>query len=144
MVTTVNIHEAKTHFSKLLERVRQGEEIIVAKAGKPVAKLAPMAPGAVRRVPGSARGKITLARDFDVPLPDELLDAFERGACCSTPTPSCSGSLPTPGTGGCGENSVASADARGGMISANLEVTWDVSVLELQFSSFVLGKPLPD
>ena len=78
MATTVNVHEAKTHFSKLLRRVRQGEEIIVAKAGKPVAKLVPVAPGAVRRVPGSARGKITVAENFDAPLPDELLDAFER------------------------------------------------------------------
>ena len=77
MATIVNVHEAKTHFSKLLERVRQGEEIIVAKAGKPVAKLVPVGEGAALRVPGSARGKIAVAEDFDAPLPDELLDAFE-------------------------------------------------------------------
>ena len=78
MPTIVNVHEAKTHFSKLLQRVRQGEEIIVAKAGKPVAKLLPIAQGAARRVPGSARGKLVVAPDFDAPLPDDLLDAFER------------------------------------------------------------------
>ncbi|MCH7929878.1 MAG: type II toxin-antitoxin system Phd/YefM family antitoxin [Proteobacteria bacterium] len=77
MATIVNVHEAKTHFSRLLERVRQGEEIIVAKAGKPVAKLIPVGEGAALRVPGSARGKITVAENFDAPLPDELLDAFE-------------------------------------------------------------------
>ena len=78
MPTIVNVHEAKTHFSKLLQRVRQDEEIIVAKAGKPVAKLLPIAQGAARRVPGSARGKLVVAPDFDAPLPDDLLDAFER------------------------------------------------------------------
>ena len=77
MATIVNVHEAKTHFSRLLERVRQGEEIIVAKAGKPVAKLIPVGERAALRVPGSARGKITVAENFDAPLPDELLDAFE-------------------------------------------------------------------
>ncbi len=77
MATIINVHEAKTHLSRLLERVRQGEEIIVAKAGKPVAKLLPVGEGAALRVPGSARGKITVAENFDAPLPDELLDAFE-------------------------------------------------------------------
>lgn len=77
MTTTVNLHEAKTHFSKLIERVRQGEEIIVAKAGKPVAKLLPIAQGSAKRVPGSARGKITIKDDFDAPLPDAILDDFE-------------------------------------------------------------------
>ncbi len=78
MTTTVNLHEAKTHFSKLIERVRRGEEIIVAKAGKPVAKLLPIAQGAQVRVPGSARGRITLSADFDAPLPDDVVDSFER------------------------------------------------------------------
>ena len=78
MTTTVNVHEAKTHFSKLLERVRQGEEIIVAKAGKPVAKLVPLPGTPRRRVPGSARGKIKVPESFFEPLPDEILDAFER------------------------------------------------------------------
>lgn len=77
MTTTVNMHEAKTHFSKLIERVRRGEEIIVAKAGKPVAKLLPIAQGAQVRVPGSARGKLTMADDFEAPLPDDILGSFE-------------------------------------------------------------------
>lgn len=77
MTTIVNMHEAKTHFSKLIERVRRGEEIIVAKAGKPVAKLLPIAQGAQVRVPGSARGKITMADDFEAPLPDDILGSFE-------------------------------------------------------------------
>jgi prevent-host-death family protein len=77
MATIVNLHQAKTHFSKLIERVRQGEEIIVAKAGKPVAKLLPIAQGAQIRVPGSARGKIALSADFEAPLPDDILDSFE-------------------------------------------------------------------
>ena len=77
MTTIVNLHEAKTHFSKLIERVRQGEEIIVAKAGKPVAKLLPIAQGAQVRVPGSARGKITMSADFEAALPNEILDSFE-------------------------------------------------------------------
>lgn len=78
MATIINVHEAKTHFSKLLERVRQGEEIIVAKAGKPIAKLLPIAQGSAVRVPGSAGDKITIAPDFDAPLPDQILDDFER------------------------------------------------------------------
>lgn len=78
MTTTVNLHEAKTHFSKLIERVRRGEEIIIAKAGKPVAKLLPIAQGAQVRTPGSARGRITLSADFEAPLPNGVLDSFEN------------------------------------------------------------------
>ena len=78
MTTTVNMHEAKTHFSKLIERVRRGEEIIVAKAGKPVAKLLPIAQGAQVRVPGSAVGRITLSADFEAALPNDVLDSFEQ------------------------------------------------------------------
>lgn len=73
---TVNIHQAKTNLSKLLERVRLGEEIVIAKAGKPVARLAPLA--ATRRKPelGWAKGRVWMAPDFDAPLPDDLLNAF--------------------------------------------------------------------
>ena len=78
MANVFNVHEAKTHFSKLLKRVRRGEEIVIAKAGKPVAKLIPVAQGAARRTPGSAKGRVRIAADFDAPLPDELADAFER------------------------------------------------------------------
>ncbi|RME53108.1 MAG: type II toxin-antitoxin system Phd/YefM family antitoxin [Caldilineae bacterium] len=79
MTVTVNIHEAKTHLSRLLARVAAGEEIVIAKAGKPIARLIPVAPPAKQRTPGSARGKIEVAPDFDAPLPPELLDAFEEG-----------------------------------------------------------------
>lgn len=78
-MATVNIHEAKTHLSRLLERVRQGEEIVVAKAGTPVAKLVPYAPAAAKpREPGSARGQIVIHDNFDDPLPDDLLDEFYK------------------------------------------------------------------
>ncbi|MCL6639358.1 MAG: type II toxin-antitoxin system Phd/YefM family antitoxin [Firmicutes bacterium] len=78
MPQQVNIHEAKTRFSKLIERVREGEEIIIAKAGTPVARLVPVASKPARRVPGSAKGKLTIAPDFDEPLPEAVLEAFEK------------------------------------------------------------------
>jgi len=73
----VNIHAAKTHFSKLIQRVQDGEEIVIAKSGTPVARLVPAGPGAKRRVPGSARGMFTMSDDFDDPLPDEIMKYFE-------------------------------------------------------------------
>lgn len=69
MTTTVNVHEAKTTFSKLLERVRRGEEVIVAKAGKPVARLVPFESARPERRPGSARGIIEISPDFTLPFP---------------------------------------------------------------------------
>jgi prevent-host-death family protein len=69
----VNIHEAKTHFSRLIERVLLGEEIVIAKAGRPVAKLVPIAPEARDRRPGSARGAFVVPPDFDAPLPDDVI-----------------------------------------------------------------------
>jgi prevent-host-death family protein len=76
----VNIHQAKTQLSRLVERVVSGEEIIIAKSGKPVARLVPYAPkGAVRR-PGALRGKIRIKKNFDAPLPKELLASFEGKA----------------------------------------------------------------
>ena len=77
MSLTVNIHEAKTHLSKLLQRVIAGEEIVIAKSGRPVARLVPFAPIPKQRTAGSAKGKIWIAPDFDAPLPDDLLKAFE-------------------------------------------------------------------
>lgn len=77
MTVTVNIHQAKTHLSRLLERVRLGEEIIVAKAGKPVAKLVPFAPPVARRVPGSAHGLVKIYDNFDDPLPEDIQKYFE-------------------------------------------------------------------
>jgi len=72
---TINIHEAKTHLSRLLARAHAGEEVIIAKAGKPYAKLVPVAP-ATQRTPGIAKGQVT--DDFFDPLPDEELGAWEN------------------------------------------------------------------
>lgn len=72
----VNVHEAKTNFSKLLQRVALGEEIIIAKAGVPVARLVPVPPSTGRRQLGIDRGKIWIADDFDAPLPDQILAGF--------------------------------------------------------------------
>ena len=66
----VNIHEAKTHFSRLLERVMSGEKIIIAKAGKPVAVLSPLVEMPQPRAPGRDAGKVSIAQDFDAPLPE--------------------------------------------------------------------------
>jgi prevent-host-death family protein len=77
MTATVNIHEAKTHFSTLIARVRLGEEIIIAKAGEPVARLVPEKQSLEPRQPGTAKGQIWMSDDFDDPLPDDLLDLFE-------------------------------------------------------------------
>jgi len=64
---TVNIHAAKTNLSRLLGRVERGEEILIARNGQPVARLAPLAPA--ERQPGRLRGKVRLLQDFDDPLP---------------------------------------------------------------------------
>lgn len=73
----VNIHEAKTHLSRLLGRVEKGEEITIAKAGKPVARLVPVVHKTDRRIPGTAKGMIIMAENFDEPLPDDIIKAFE-------------------------------------------------------------------
>lgn len=73
---TVNVHEAKTHLSKLLERVAQGEEVTIAKAGRPVARLVPVNPLATRPL-GCDAGRGYIADDFDAPLPDDVLSDFE-------------------------------------------------------------------
>jgi prevent-host-death family protein len=77
MTVTVSIYEAKTLLSELLSRVVAGEEVLIADAGKPVARLAPLVEQPAQRAPGTAIGKITIAPDFDDPLPDEILDLFE-------------------------------------------------------------------
>ena len=76
MTRTANIYEAKTHFSKLVEEVERGGEIIIARAGRPVARLVPLAENAQPRVPGVLKGRIKIADDFDAPLPDDYVDAF--------------------------------------------------------------------
>lgn len=63
-----NIHEAKTHFSKLLERVMKGEEVVIAKAGKPVARILPVTTNVSTRQPGIDKGKVIIMPDFDEPL----------------------------------------------------------------------------
>lgn len=77
MGTVVNVHDAKTHFSKLLERAHAGEEIVLAKAGKPYAKLVPLTSEKPQRQPGRLKGLITDA--FFEPLPPEELKLWEEG-----------------------------------------------------------------
>lgn len=73
---TVNMHEAKTHFSKLVDSVMKGNEVIIAMAGRPVAKLTPIEKKPKRRF-GALKGKIKIAKDFDAPLPEDILSSFE-------------------------------------------------------------------
>jgi prevent-host-death family protein len=73
----VNVHEAKTHLSRLLARVEGGEEVIIARAGRSIARLVPISERPDRRVPGTARGKMTIAPDFEAPLPESVLREFE-------------------------------------------------------------------
>jgi prevent-host-death family protein len=75
---TVNVHEAKTHLSRLLKRVQQGEEIVIARAGKPIARLLAFESARGKRVLGGDEGAVWIAEDFDAPLPDDVLDDFER------------------------------------------------------------------
>lgn len=75
-MTIVNMHEAKTHLSRLVERVAQGEDVVIAKAGRPVARLVPYEESAEPRKLGAWKGRVWMADDFDE-LPPELLAAFE-------------------------------------------------------------------
>lgn len=74
---TVNIHEAKTQLSRLVEEVEGGREIVIARAGRPVARLVPLASPVRPKQLGLLRGRIRVRADFDAPLPDDLLEAFE-------------------------------------------------------------------
>jgi prevent-host-death family protein len=78
-VATVNIHEAKTHLSRLVERAAAGEEIIIARGGRPIARLMPLGAPQKPRAFGRMRGKIRIADDFDEPLPKDVLAAFTDG-----------------------------------------------------------------
>jgi prevent-host-death family protein len=71
-----NIHAAKTQLSRLIEQAAAGEEIVIAKAGKPVARLVPFEPRREPRKPGLMKGQIWIAEDFDDPLPEEIMAAF--------------------------------------------------------------------
>jgi prevent-host-death family protein len=80
---TVNIHDAKTNLSSLIARVEAGEEVVIARAGKPVAKLVPVNSAKKRKkvlsrrtLSGSLKGKIWIGPDFDDPLPEDILAAF--------------------------------------------------------------------
>jgi prevent-host-death family protein len=74
---TINIHEAKTHLSRLLEQVAVGEEIVIAKAGKPIARLVPLEAPPKKRQLGLLKGKLNVPDDFDAPLTDDELILFE-------------------------------------------------------------------
>lgn len=77
-MSTINIHAAKAHLSRLVEKAAAGEEIIIAKAGTPLAKLGPLAATEPnKRRLGLLAGRITIPADFDAPLPDQVIDAFE-------------------------------------------------------------------
>lgn len=75
----VNIHEAKTHLSRLLEQVEGGEEIVIARAGKPVARLVPIDRPRPRRAPGAWKGKLWLADDWDSPETNSAIEALFLG-----------------------------------------------------------------
>ena len=72
----VGVHEAKTHLSRLLTRVAAGEDVVITRSGRPVARLVPVERTGRRRL-GTDRGRIVIADDFDSPLPDDTLAAFE-------------------------------------------------------------------
>jgi prevent-host-death family protein len=74
----VNIHHAKIHLSKLLEKVALAEEVVIAKAGKPIAKLVPVLTSAQARMLGSAKGIFIVPKDFNAPLPKNIEDSFRK------------------------------------------------------------------
>jgi prevent-host-death family protein len=75
---TVNIHEAKTHLSKLLADVAEGKEVLIAKAGRPIARLVSVQQPVRQRVFGKDSGLFKVPEDFDSPLPDEVIGTFEQ------------------------------------------------------------------
>ncbi len=79
MSKPVNIYDAKTRLSELVDRAHEGEEIVIAKAGKPVARLVPLRTVREARAPGRWGKNVKIAPDFDAPLPADLLAAFEGG-----------------------------------------------------------------
>jgi prevent-host-death family protein len=74
---TINIHAAKTQLSRLVDAAAAGEEIIIAKSGKPIARLGPLSGPRRKRALGVLAGRLRVPEDFDSDLPDEVLDAFE-------------------------------------------------------------------
>ena len=80
MMKTVNMHEAKTHLSRLVEAAAAGEEIIIAKSGKPVARLVPLDLPSEPRSAGALKGRVRIGDDFDAPLPPGIARAFGDGS----------------------------------------------------------------
>ena len=78
MTNVVNVHDAKTHFSKVLSRIHEGEEIVIAKSGVPVAKLVPIERKVTKRVPNTAKGKVSIAFDFQAEISDEGREEYEQ------------------------------------------------------------------
>lgn len=76
--SSYNIHEAKTHLSRLLEKVAEGEEVVIAKAGVPVARLVPVPPPLASRPLGTEQGRVFISDDFDAALPQDVLNSFEE------------------------------------------------------------------
>ena len=77
MSTVINIHEAKTQLSRIVDEVAAGAEVIIAKAGKPMARLSPLAPVRRRKKLGLLKGKLKVSEDFNAPLSPGLLAEFE-------------------------------------------------------------------
>ena len=75
--TVYNLYEAKSSLSRLVDRAAQGEEIIIAKSGKPLARLGPLRKRVAQRQPGGWEGRVYISDDFDEPLPPEILSSFE-------------------------------------------------------------------
>jgi prevent-host-death family protein len=77
MKDVINIHEAKTHLSRIVDEVAAGAEVIIAKSGKPLAKLISLSPPVKKKRLGLLKGKVKVADDFNAPLSPEILDSFE-------------------------------------------------------------------
>lgn len=77
MADSVSVYEAKTHLSRLIDRAAAGNEVVITRHGRPVAKIGPIAHRGKPRKLGILKGKVRVRGDFDEPLPDEILDAFE-------------------------------------------------------------------
>jgi prevent-host-death family protein len=78
MSVEVNVHEAKTHLSRLLEQAMAGEDVVIMRSGRRLVRLTPVESAPFQRRLGTAKGEVVIADDFDDPLPDDILDAFER------------------------------------------------------------------
>jgi prevent-host-death family protein len=78
MAMEINLYAAKTHLSRLIDQVNAGEEIVITRHGRPIARLVPAETAKPRKL-GTLKGKIWMSEDFDAPLPDDMLELFENG-----------------------------------------------------------------